>query len=333
MSPDTDLRERLDSELDGLPSVPASTYLIQGRRRRRRRRTLRVAAAASAAAVVALTAVQVLAPGDSARVAQEGPTAPQVERPDAAETVDPIEGPEPIDPARLTDPDFVAPEPNNPVEAVEGLGSVDSFTTDEVPEWAQELDSNGPVALTADGRLWVAPGATVRRIVADPYPRGERGVTASYAVEADYPDAPYHSAGDIVWVVISTDGSGPGWGTMDDPGRWTDDFELWVDNETSADQGRPSFSDRLLRFADDSTSAVVPGARGVRIVTEQRDPDLGPDFVPHRRATVAEVSTGGERWWVVAVDPGDGGPWTMAFQGDRADDLDGFVQLLRGQWW
>lgn len=321
MSPEIDLRVRLDDELDLLPTVPPEAYLREGRRARRRRRSLAVAGLAAAAAV-SVAGVQLAGPGGADRTAPvAGDTAsPPSVRPGTAST----------GPASAEDPDFVAPEPNNPVEAVEGLDGVDWFTTEDVPPWAQEHGSHGPVALTPEGRLWVAPEATVLRTVVDPYPPGVDGIAASYAVEALFPrdeDDDYRRS-DTVWVIISTDGTSEGHGWMDDPGRWTDDFELWVDDATASHQDRPSFAERLVRFADDDTSAVVAGAADVRIVREQLDPALGPDWVRHRRAAAVEVVTGGQTWYAVAVDPGDGGPWSQAFQADVAPDFDAFLDLV-----
>ena len=263
MSPDTELRSVLERALDDLPSVPAMAYLQEGRRVRRRRRT-----------VTALVVVPVLALGATAVVERVGSDG------SGGEVATPAPSDPAFDPADLgPDPDYVAPEPNNPVEAVVGLQGVDHFTTVDIPAWAQEYGSHGPVALSADGRLWVAPDATVRRTVVDPYPRGEGGVTASYAVEAEYAGAPDDMKTDVVWVIISTDGSGRGTGTMDEPGRWTDDFELWVDDVTAHAQGRPSFAERLVEFAGPGSSELVPATDGVQVVHQQPDPERGPDAV------------------------------------------------------
>lgn len=308
MTTDTDLRERLERELSGLPSAAPTVYLAQGRRARRRRR----AVGAGAVAALAVVAAQVLAPssGHESSVAEE-PTAP---------------------PALSADPDYVAPEPNNPVEAVDGLEGVDWFTTEDAPAGAEEYGRHGPVALTPEGRLWVAPDAVVRRTVIDPFPAGEKGVAASYAVEARYSGAPEDAPGGVVWVIISTQGTTSGTGTMDVPGRWTDDFELWVDDVTSFEQGRPSFAERMLRFADSRTSEVEPGAEGVELLHVRRDPELGSGWVQHSRATAAEVSHGGLRWFVMAVDPQEGAPWYQVYPADTASDFEAFLARVREGW-
>lgn len=119
----------------------------------------------------------------------------------------------------------MAPEPNNPLEAQDGLDGVDWFTTEDIPAWAQEYGHHGPVGLTADGRLWVAPGATVRRVVVDPYGTDVPGIAASFAVEAQCGCDLQATPGEqpdpdkVVWAILSTDGTGVGGGTMDDPGR------------------------------------------------------------------------------------------------------------------
>jgi len=154
-------------------------------------------------------------------------------------------------------------------------------------------------------------------------------ITASYAVEAQYPGAPEEMADDVVWVIIATDGTGRGGGTMDEPGRWTDDFELWVDNETAHQQDRPSFAERLARFADHHSSEMVAGARGVRLV-QQAAPELGHSWVERRRERAAEVSYGGERWYVVGVDPVEGAPWYESYPGDSFPDFDAFLTHLAG---
>ncbi|CAM3728946.1 SigE family RNA polymerase sigma factor [Nocardioides zeicaulis] len=298
---ENDLLTRLDDELAHLPSIPPTAYLRQGKRVRRRRR----AVAAGAVVAVGVTAVQVLAPG----AGRETTIAEEV-APDHVAHVD--LGP---------DPDYVAPEPRNAVEAVDGLAGVDWFTTADIPSWASEYGSHGPVALTPDGRLWVAPDAEVARTVVDPYPPGEDGITASYAVEARWQDAPDELADRFVWVIIATDGTGPGTGTMDEPGRWTDDFELWVDDATAHEQGRPSFAERLLTFVDDTTDTVGVGAEGVELLHQQRDPDLGPGWVRHTRAAAADVDWRGVRWYVVAVDPKARGAVVPGLPGRHRDRL------------
>lgn len=315
MSPDTELRTILERALDDLPSVPAITYLQEGRRVRRRRRM-----------ATALVVVPALALGSAVVVDQVGrATAPS--RGEVASDGQPA--PE-VDPDDLgPDPDYVAPEPNNPVEAVVGLEGVDHFSTAAVPDWAQEYGDHGPVALSADGRLWVAPNTTVRRTVVDPYPPGQGGVTASYAVEAEYPGAPDDRASDVVWVIVSTDGTGPGVGTMDEPGRWTDDFELWVDDVTAHAQGRPSFAERLVRFAAPGSDELVPASDGVEILQQEPDPELGPDRVTHDHAAAAEVSWAGKTWYVLAVDPRSGAPWFEPHDGSSQPDFAAFLASLR----
>lgn len=318
MSPETDLRDRLDHELDHLPSRPAGHYLQQGQRVRRRRRAI-AAGTASALVAVSVAAIQLVAPGGGDR-----------ESSIAAE-------PTTVEPS-LRDPSadlaVVAPEPNNPVEVFEWSAVADDinwFTTDDVPSWAEEHGNHGPVKLLQDGRLWVAPDATVRRIVVDPILGGINDTIASYAVEAEYAGAPEIFGGDVVWVLLATDGKSQGGGTMDEPGGWTDDFELWVDNETAFEQGRPSFAERLAQFDDGTSDVLVPGADGVEIVRQVQDPEVGPKWEPGTREAAAEVRWAGTTWFVQASDPRDGGAWYIRYDASRYDDFDAFLDELAGR--
>ena len=316
MSPETDLLTRLDHELGDLPAVPATTYLIEGRRARRRR-TVTAAVAAPAAAAAALALVAALGPGGSggeAQLAQE-PTA----------TTELAQSPAPD---LSADPDFVAPKPHNPLEAQDGLDGIDWFTTDEIPSWAQEYGNHGPVGLSPEGRLWVAPDAEVRRVVVNPYTYGKQDGPASYAVEATCACAPEEMPDGIVWVVLSTDGSG----LMDVPGWTTDDFELWVDQATAFEQGRPSIAERFAHFAGERTGRMVAGAPGVELVHQEPEADLGSGRVEHTRAGAAEVRYAGQTFYVVGVDPEEGAPWYQYFEGDTQPDFASFLTMLRGNW-
>jgi hypothetical protein len=316
MSPETDLLTRLDHDLDDLPAVPATTYLLAGRRARRRRRVAAaVGAPAAAAAVLALVgALGPGGPGGEPQLAQE-PTGTAEVAPSPA-------------PDLAADPDFVAPEPNNPLEAQDGLEGVDWFTTDDIPSWAEEHGNHGPVALSPEGRLWVAPDAEVRRVVVNPYTYGKDDGPTSYAVEATCACAPEEMPDGLVWEVLSTDGSG----LMDVPGWTTDDFELWVDQATALEQGRPSVAERLARFADERTGRMVAGAPGVELVNQEPAADLGSGRVDHTRAGAAEVVHAGQTFYVVGVDPEEGAPWYRYFEADTLPDFAAFLTMLRGNW-
>jgi hypothetical protein len=313
MSPETDLRDRLEHELGHLPHAPATAYLLEGRRVRRRRRAA-TAVAAAAAVAVSIAGVQLLAPragGGDLPVAGDATSTPQVSTPEP--------GP---------DPDFVAPEPSNPLEAQDGLDGVDWFTTDDIPTWAQEYGNHGPVAVAPDGRLWVAPDATVRRVVVDPYTYGKPAGTTSYAVEALCTCAPEDMTDDVVWSLVSEDGSGQ----MDVPGWTTDDFELWVDSATAAEQGRPSLAERFAHFAGKDTGRMVAGAPDVTLVRQEAEVDLGSGRVTQTRAGAAEVEYAGQTFFVVGVDPEEGGPWYRWWPGDSQPDWPSFLTMLRGNW-
>ena len=301
-----DLLTRLDDELAHLPSVAATSYLLEGRRVRRRRRATAVVVAGAAAAAVAVGALQVLAPGGSgeSRIAED-PT------PTTEEQVD-----------LSADPDFVA------LEAQAGLDGIDWFTTTEIPSWAEEHGRHGPINVRPDGRLWVAPDATVRRVVVDPFTYGEAGDTTSYAVEAVCTCAPEEMPDDVVWVWASSDGGG----LMDVPGWTTDDFELWVDAATAYEQGRPSLAERFAHFADRQSGRMVAGAPGVTLVHQVADPDLGSGRVTHTRAGAAKVEYAGQTFYVVGVDPEEGAPWFQFWPGDTEPDFASFLTMLRGNW-
>jgi hypothetical protein len=310
---ESDLLTRLDDELAHLPSVPPTAYLREGRRVRRRRRAATAVVAVTAAAGVAVGAMQVLTPGGAGR-------SQIAEDPTGTTDTRPVE--------RAADPDFVAPSPNNPLEAQEGLDGIDWFTTTEIPEWAEEYGHHGPISVRPDGRLWVAPDATVRRVVVDPFTYGEAGETTSYAVEAVCTCAPEDMPDDVVWVWMASDGRG----YMDVPGWTTDDFELWVDAATSAEQGRPSLAERFAHFAAPGSGRMVAGAPEVILVRQVADPDLGSGRVAHTRAGAAEVEYAGQTFYVVGVDPEEGGPWYRFWPGDSQPDFASFLTMLRGSW-
>ena len=310
--PATELADRLDRELTGLPHRPPTAYLHAGHRaRRRRRRTLGGAVVGVGLALVTGAMVGTGAGGP------DGPssaTDPVVER---APSTAPTAGPG-------LKAGFVAPEPDNPVRARPGLQGVEAFSTDEVPSWAEEYGNHGPVSIAPDGRLWVAPEAVVRRTVLDPLrpTDGGGGVTASYAVEAEFGDR-------VVWVLLYTDGRSDAVGTMDDPGRWTTDFELWVDNETASLQDRPSFGARLVRFRA-GTDTLVAATPGVTVVRQVRDVALSAASEQHPRSVAAEVEWRGTTWFVLAQGPRHGQPWYDAYEpAVSAPDLDGFLTWLR----
>ncbi|MCF6378383.1 hypothetical protein L2K70_12280 [Nocardioides KLBMP 9356] len=315
MSPETDLLTRLDHELGDLPAAPAEAYLQRGRRARRRR-TVAVAAAAPVAAAAVVAAVAVLGMGGQGRessIAEQ----PSVSRPATSPAID-----------YSDDPDFVAPEPNNPLEAQPGLEGVEWFTTDDIPSWAQEYGRHGPVSYAPDGRLWIAPDASVQRAVVNPLTYGQAGGEPSIAVEATCTCAPEDMEDDVVWVWTSPDDGG----FMDAPGWTTDDFELWVDTATAAAQDRPSLAERFAHFADTVTGRMVAGAPGVTVVHREAEVDLGSGRVTHTRAGAAEVEYAGRTFYVVGVDPEEGAPWYQYWPADVEPDFASFLTMLRGNW-
>ena len=322
MNTETELARQLERSLDDLPTVPATAYLHQAKRVRRRRRTMAGLLAASALVVGTGAIVAVTAPGGTA---PGGDVATDPGRELAPATMPSADLP--------ADPDYTAPEPANPVEAVDGLTGVDSYSTTGIPKWAQEYGNHGPVAIAPDGRLWVAPDAVVRRTVVDPLAGTTLGdgtrVAESFAVEATF-EVDDSTLGDVVWVLVYSDSNGVSSGEMDEPGRWTDDFELWVDDVTSGPQARPDFASRLVEFADDDSDVLVP-REGVQVVRQLDGVELGPTWEKHPRSSVAEIRWAGKTWFVLAQGPRHGSPFFDAYDPQlSAPDLEGFVTWLRG---
>ncbi len=132
-----------------------------------------------------------------------------------------------------------------------------------------------------------------------------------------------------MWVILSTDGTRPSGGAMDRPGRWTDDFELWVDDMTAEEQGRPNFAERLVQFAPDGSSSLVPGTEGVEILHQVSDPEFRPGWPPTTRAAAAEVRWGGMTWFVEASNYPQDPPWFQALAGASQPDFASFLVWLR----
>ena len=197
----TEVGPALDERLDGLTSVPPEHYLAAGRVAQRRRRRHRGGAAAVLVAAAALVGSQVLPfGGDTGRATEHRPA------------IAASDGP--ISPPSLSDLKIEA-----------GVGQIDSYTTDEIPKWAQEYGNHGPAAIAPDGRLWIAPEAEVVRSIADPVDATSEsdGVGHSYAIEARWsrPGVDLGKDG-LVWWIAYQDAHGSDFGgTMDDPDRWT----------------------------------------------------------------------------------------------------------------
>jgi hypothetical protein len=193
------------------------------------------------------------------------------------------------------------------------LKGIDAFTTEGIPSWAQEYGNHGPVALAPDGRLWVAPGAVVQRAVVNPLgSTGTEDAPTSYAIEARYEDT-------TTWILLP--------GIMDEPGRWTSDFDLWVDDVTSRVQGRPTVAERLVHFVGPNSERLAAGD-GVELVRQTSEVEL-PSYEQHPRSSAAEVRWGGKTWFVLAQGPASGPPFYEAYeQAVSAPDLDGFVAWL-----
>jgi hypothetical protein len=290
-----DLGPALDERLAGVPAVPAERYLHAGRAAVRRRRRGRAVAAAVAAAVVAaavvvagLVTAHPLIGSDGAQVAVE---------------------PGPARGRTL----FLVPA------SVPGLEGVRTVSSSTIPAWAQEHGHHGPAAIAPDGALWIAPEATVVRGVVE---RAD-GVVQAYALVArGYTTADGALGGPdaLVWSYVAVDGGG----TLDEPGRWTVDFDVWAEDQAARTRGEPGFAERLATFADDRSAELVAGP-GVEIVA-QRPADAGYDAA-YVRQSAAEVRLDGRTWFVLASGQRVGGAFYEAWDGESAgvSDLAGFV--------
>ena len=217
-------------------------------------------------------------------------------------------------PVATPGPSLEDPGPETPVTGP-GLKGVDAFTTEGIPSWASEYGNHGPVALAPDGRLWVAPGAVVQRTVVDPIGSPRPGkAPESYAVEARF-------EGETKWVLLPHE--------MDDPGRWTNDFDLWIDDVTSQMENRASVAERLVHFVGPGSATLAAG-RGVELVRQLTGVELPATWEQHPRSSVAEVRWGGKTWFVLATVPATGAPWLMAYEQAvvSADDIEGFLVWL-----
>ncbi len=316
MTPATRLRTALDDRLDGLPSVPPQHYLVAGRAAGRRRRQRRVGAAAGLVIAGVLAAGQALPLGDGPQHARERD--PNV----ASVTADPV--------ASLSS---LRVEP--------GVGGIDSYTTDDIPEWATEYGNHGPAAIAPDGRLWIAPEATVVRSIDEPFGDAGRaaGVSHSYAVEVRW-ERPDSGRGEVdgdgelgkdglVWsFVFQQSGVTGTFGELASPELWTADFAVWAEDKAANFLGHPRFAEGLARFAGDRSAELVPGA-GVEIVRQTTAFATG-DLQQHARQAAAEVEIAGQTWFVLAMGKESRGGFYAAYDVTSvgASDFDGFLRFV-----
>ena len=307
MTPATRFSTELDRRLDGMPSVPPERYLAAARSAARRRRRQRWAAASGvAAAAVALVAGSALSQGDGPQRAREHQPS-------------------------------VATRPAQAVTSLsalvvqDGVGDIDSYTTDEIPDWATEYGSHGPAAIAPDGRLWIAPEATVLRSIKDPFDGAgpTAGISHSYAVEVSWQGQDDTQDKDgVVWsFVYRMPGVNDTFGELGTPESWTADFALWAQSRAAGTLHRPTFAEGLVQFADDRSDRLVPGA-GVEIVRQVPHAGTG-DRQQYARETAAEVRVGGQTWFVLATGRQVGHAFYEAYDeaSSGASDLDGFLRF------
>jgi hypothetical protein len=306
MNPDTLIREALDGLAGQLPTVPPHRYVEAGRAAHRTRRRRRIASAACFVAGV------VLAGGALNQLTATSPT---------AEDQTGIS----VSPGQVNDSVL------SRLTITDGMGDIDSFTTEDIPEWAQEHGKHGPVSIAPDGRLWIAPDAEVVRTVNDPYGDAGRaiGIARSFAVETRW-DNPRNSsgAGGLAWSFIYQDsGSTFTQGSMDDPNRYTTDFGLWAQDQTAYLLKRAGSGQRLVHFASATSDVLEPGA-DVEIVQQTPVATVGSRR-PFPRQVAAEVRLAGETWFVLASGERTGRevyePYEPALSGS---DFAGFLDFV-----
>ena len=192
----------------------------------------------------------------------------------------------------------------------------------DIPAWAEEYGNHGPASIYPDGRLWIAPDARLIRSVDNPLDSGVKTLVSSYAVEAEMD-------GEVDWSFVYRDADGV-FGEMDDPGRWTNDFDIWIADVTSNLEHRPSFAEQLVRFAPEEGSEQLVARPGV-VLVDQTDDVVLPNFEKHPGSAVAEVTFEGRTWFVLAMAPAHDKPFYSAYEEDvvQASTLDGFLDFLR----
>ncbi len=198
---------------------------------------------------------------------------------------------------------------------------------DGIPDWAQEYGNHGPVSIYPDGKLWIAPDARVIKTVPIPADSFENPVVSAYVAESEF-------EGDVWWTMIYRTSAEPEdvGGFMEQADAWTNDFDLWTDYSTADLQGRPRFSDRLVRFADGSSQRLV-ALEGAQILDQRDDVDLSPGFQNHPRTSVAKVTYGGKTWFVIGSGARSGSAFYTPYQVEvtSAPDIDGFLDYLDAQ--
>ncbi|CAN5535145.1 hypothetical protein BH10ACT10_BH10ACT10_23190 [soil metagenome] len=298
MDIDPDIHDRLDGSFgDGPTQPPVDPSLLDRGHRAlaRRRRVAAVLAAAAVVAVVGGTAVVASGRTDAGRApGVAGTTSPS---PSTA-TGQPA-------PTLTSSPEVAAP---SRAEARRALGL--------------------PLAdLKRDGRLVIAPGATVLHRIDDPYVDTASG--RSVALEVDYRGSTY-------WYALYRGPDGAFATTSGWSGAYPMSFGAWVESQRYT-EGPPSPTGRpphtwpgepttdLVRFTG-RDDRLEPVGR-VQILRQRPHVSVGDSFaLPTDRTAAALVRTdGGQRYYVLARDLGaapaeyiavsekEGGPTLTAF--------------------
>lgn len=301
----TQVASRLDERLEGLTTVPAEHYLTAGRAARGRRRRRRFAGVTGLAVAGLLAATQVLpvGGGDDGLVREI--------------------------PAAVAAPEGeVAPPSLSDLTVRAGVGDIDAYSTDGIPEWAKEYGNHGPAAIGPDGRLWVAPGTKVVRSI--DHLLDDPSISHSYALEVEWtPHDPQQGGRGLYWWWSAQEvGSTDSGGLMDDAARWTTDFALWAQSDSGFTIDRPAFSGSLVRFAS-TTSTRLVAQPGVEIVDQVTDVDTG-DMEQYARRSAAQVVIDGHTYFVLANGRAEGKafyePYEAAVVG--GDDLASFEAFV-----
>ena len=313
-------RAALDERLGNLPPVPYDRYLTAGRRAVRRRKRRYVGLGACTAALL-VSAGWALPP-------EGGPQRALEANPMLAGSSAPSVG------GSSTPPSPGAPTPLSAMRVEPGVGDIETYTTTDIPPWAQEAGQHGPVSIAPDGRLWIAPGVTVVQSIEDPVAEigASAGVLKSYAVEVRGFKGSDKAGGnpsddDAWWSIVFQFNDRSVGGQMDRPQRWTVDLAVWTYNMVAGHFEETGFAESLVSFASEQSTELVPGP-GVTVV-RQAPFQTAPGWQDYPRQTAAEVRINGQTWFVVGFGKKNGAAFFDAYDMRSAGvtDFEGFLRF------